>query len=331
MHPIGQNWADNHGDLVEDNSSLRSGCANCHGAAGKGTVLSRMQHTRTIPTKENKYGTKNYWRGRTVSCYDCHNGPNESDPSTHPPAVAQTLSTNTTSGASVALTLQATGAGTKTYRIVSQPAHGSVGVSNNVATYFPDPGYVGTDQFTFTAFNTWVDSNLATGSVTVAQGPFSISARAQAPPSWPTAWVVPFSVAAVPSNILGEVSYDWDFGDGLPHSSMAHPAHAYAAAGTYSWSVISTVRRESDVASTTNTGTLVISGLQTLSLSPGDNEVTVAWPNSLADTILEFTRVLGPTAPWSPVSSRPVATPGTLSVTVPADGDTQFFRVRRVY
>ena len=86
-----------------------------------------------------------------------------------------------------------------------------------------------------------------------------------------------------------------------------------------------------DAASTTNTGTIVIDGLQTLSLSRSDAEVTIAWPNSLADTLIEFTRVLSPTAQWTPVSSRPVATPDTLSVTVPADGDKQFFRVRRVY
>jgi hypothetical protein len=164
MHPVGVAWANSHGDLIEDNSALRATCANCHGADGTGTVLSRMQQSRTMRGK-------NYWRGQAVSCYDCHNGPGGEGSSSHPPAVAQNISTTTLSIAPVAMTLQASGGGTLTYRIVSQPAHGSVGLSGGVATYFAEAGYVGTDQFTFAVGNGWVDSNLATGTVAVAQAP----------------------------------------------------------------------------------------------------------------------------------------------------------------
>jgi hypothetical protein len=41
--------------------------------------------------------------------------------------------------------------------------------SGSVATYFAHAGYVGVDQFTFAAWNGWVDSNLATGTVYVTR------------------------------------------------------------------------------------------------------------------------------------------------------------------
>jgi hypothetical protein len=115
-----------------------------------------------------------------------------------PPPVVAGISTNTTSGQLVAVTLPASDANgnTLTFRVVSQPAHGSVGVSNRVATYFPDPGFVGGDFFTFTAHDGFSDGNLATGTVTVAQGPFAIVAAALVPSSVPLDWPAPFGVTA---------------------------------------------------------------------------------------------------------------------------------------
>jgi hypothetical protein len=53
-------------------------------------------------------------------------------------------------------------------RVVSQPANGSVAVSNNtLLVYFPAQGFAGTDVFTFAANDGWRDSSLATGTVVV--------------------------------------------------------------------------------------------------------------------------------------------------------------------
>jgi hypothetical protein len=52
-------------------------------------------------------------------------------------------------------------------RIVSQPGHGTAGVSGAVATYVPDAGFVGTDSFTFAARDGATDSNLARVDVTI--------------------------------------------------------------------------------------------------------------------------------------------------------------------
>jgi hypothetical protein len=59
------------------------------------------------------------------------------------------------------------GSGATSWRIVSQPSNGTVGLSGNQATYYPATGFEGTDAFTFAAFNGFRESNLATGTVVV--------------------------------------------------------------------------------------------------------------------------------------------------------------------
>ena len=142
--------------------------------------------------------------------------------------------------------------------------------NTDVATYFPNPGFVGTDQFTFAAYDGSKNSNLATGTVVVAQGPFSIGAAAYVPPTYPAAWPVAFTVVPAVTNNAAPVTFDWDFGDGSTHSTNQYAAHAYALPGTYNWSVISTV----STASTTNNGTIVIGDPVQLTVArrrqPGD-------------------------------------------------------------
>jgi hypothetical protein len=54
-----------------------------------------------------------------------------------------------------------------TYRIVSQPRHGTVGWTATQATYHPEAGYVGRDSFTFAAWDGKTESNLATVTINV--------------------------------------------------------------------------------------------------------------------------------------------------------------------
>lgn len=54
-----------------------------------------------------------------------------------------------------------------TYEIVAQPAHGTVALVDDVATYTPALNYTGTDSFTFKAKDTTLDSNVATVTITV--------------------------------------------------------------------------------------------------------------------------------------------------------------------
>ena len=160
MHPVGQAWVSQHPDAVEGVG--RTQCQSCHGTDYRGTVLSLMQADRTV-------NGQNLFRGAIVGCYMCHNGPSGEDGSPGAAPTVSNVSAATAAGTPVAITLPAAGSGA-VVRIISQAAHGSVGLNNRVATYFPDPGFVGADTFTFAAYNGSRNSTLATGTITVGAG-----------------------------------------------------------------------------------------------------------------------------------------------------------------
>jgi PKD repeat protein len=120
------------------------------------------------------------------------------------------------------------------------------------------------------------------------------------------------------------VTFDWNFGDGPTHSTNQYAAHAYALPGTYNWSVTATV----SAASTTVNGSIVIGNPVQLAIARGRNQVTVSWPNTIADTLLEGTSTLGASAQWLWVTNTPTVGPGLISLTLPTTGN-EFLRVRR--
>jgi hypothetical protein len=81
-------------------------------------------------------------------------------------------------------------------------------------------------------------------------------------------------------------------------------------------------------ASTTASGTIIIGDPALLSAAHTGSQVTLTWPNTIADTLLEGTSVLGPSAQWLWVTNTPAAGPSLLSVTLPMAGN-EFFRIRR--
>ncbi|MDQ3177296.1 MAG: PKD domain-containing protein, partial [Actinomycetota bacterium] len=102
------------------------------------------------------------------------------DPTTTPILTDIRISANTppvaTPGSAVtnkdepkAITLAATDddGDTLTYEVVDQPAHGSVVIVDNVATYTPAAGYTGADSFTFKARDASGESNVATVTLNV--------------------------------------------------------------------------------------------------------------------------------------------------------------------
>ena len=156
MHPVGQSWVAGHRSAAEGNLAA---CRVCHGMNDRGTVLSRSFSDRSI---DSGYGTKTFWQGYQIGCYTCHDGPSSENASTKGFPVATNVMLATTSGIPVGVNL-----GTERSRIVSQAGHGIVAISNTTVTYFPDPGFIGQDLFTFCVTNDYNDSNLATGLVTV--------------------------------------------------------------------------------------------------------------------------------------------------------------------
>jgi hypothetical protein len=163
LHPIGQSWVGSHGDTAEHNSSA---CQACHGGDLRGTVLSRARTDRSLSTE---FGAKPIWRGFQIGCYMCHNGPQSESRNPNRPPAATDATATTAPGVRVTIPLVARDPdGTAvTLRIVSQPGHGTVGLSGTQAIYVPEAGFSGDDAFTFAAWDGSIDSNLATVRVTV--------------------------------------------------------------------------------------------------------------------------------------------------------------------
>ncbi|HSE12414.1 MAG TPA: Ig-like domain-containing protein, partial [Rudaea sp.] len=164
LHPLGQDWATQHGDFVEGNGN--AGCKACHGGDFRGSVLGAMQADRTITTT---YGTKTLWRGERISCYLCHDGPtSESASSNQPPQVTDvTVQGQNVQSTAIPLTGTDPNGDALTLRIVDQPADGTVAFDGHTATYFVPPGFSGTAVFTFAAWDGKAESNLGRVSVTI--------------------------------------------------------------------------------------------------------------------------------------------------------------------
>jgi PKD repeat protein len=143
-----------------------------------------------------------------------------------------------------------------TFRIVSQPANGTVSLSGRTATYYPFAGFSGTDTFTYAAWDGSIDSNLATVTVAVASPPpCAISAAASAPTTGTVGTAVPFTASATASNCSSAVAYDWNFGDGSARASTQNAMHAYASPGTFTW----TMTASADGVTSVRTGAITIS------------------------------------------------------------------------
>lgn len=252
MHPVGATWVDHHGDAAEDGRA--TACQACHGSDYRGTVLSRSFADRTLSTE---WGTKTFWRGFQVGCYGCHNGPSSESASPNHPAAVKDLTAATPTGVPVAITLQASDADGNplTLRVVSQPARGTVGLAGKVATYYPETGFSGIDAFTYAAWDGSTDSNLGHVTVTVAATGCTVSCGASVPATATTGAAVSFAGSADTGSCGGTAAFEWNFGDGSPHAFTASAQHAYATAGTYTW----TLTVSADGQSCERTGVITVS------------------------------------------------------------------------
>ena len=246
MHPVG--WLSGHKDPGETEAQ----CATCHGTDYRGTVLSRMFADRKLTYK---WSTNAFWMGQQIGCYTCHNGPNDDNPNPNPRPVAHSTVAATTAGTPIQIGLQATDANPLTLRIVSQPEHGTAGLSGTNATYFPEATFVGHDTFTYAAWNGSADSNLATGSVDVVQGVCQLSLSAIAPDTAAVTAAVPFWASATISGCSNTVAYSWNFGDGSATTQQQNTCHAYYVEGVYQWAVTA----NAGVTNVTHTGEITVS------------------------------------------------------------------------
>jgi len=332
MHAIGQGWVSGsdsvtkHADRIGSLPGGVTACQPCHGLDYRGTVLSRAQGDRTlIANFDTGTITLHTFRGATIGCYNCHNGPGNDNINTRLKPAVSNVSTNTTNDKAVSMLLPVASAGAVP-GIISQPLNGTVGISNNVATYFPQPGFVGLDSFTFAAYDGFKNSDLGTGMVSVIQGPVTLGINAHAPPSYPAGWPVAFRAVPFATNTTTPVTYDWDFGDGKPHSFEQAPIHTYTTPGFYVWTVIGRVSS----ASALDAAITIIGDPITLDIARTGDGVIMSWPNSAADTLLERTTSPGANAEWRWVSNAPNLNLDTWTLQLPSAGN-EFYRLRRAW
>ncbi len=321
LHPLGQTWVNRHADVVE--STGRTQCATCHGNDYRGTVLSRTQAERTLSARLSNGRSVTLVRGAVVGCYTCHNGPSGEGANPAATPSVNNIAINTAAGqpGAAAITVDPSSA---TLSILSQPGHGTVGVSNNVVTYYPEPGYVGADSFTYDAWNAGKNSLLGTGTITVTPGMYSLATQARVPASYPAAWPVPFAVTVTRSNTTAAIEVAWSFGDGSASDTNLVATHAYAAPGSYPWMVtaaIGNVRVQ-------KFGTLLVEPPIVLAAGNSYGQVQLSWPKTTADCWLESSPALGHPIRWTAVTNRVEVGERGFSIALPVSGD-QFYRLKR--
>ncbi|MCG3159389.1 MAG: hypothetical protein JMDDDDMK_00375 [Acidobacteria bacterium] len=69
----------------------------------------------------------------------------------------------------------------------------------------------------------------------------TVNCTATVPANGNSGAAIQFSATATPSGCSTQPVYDWNFGDGTARSSQQNPTHSYAAAGTYTWTLTTSV------------------------------------------------------------------------------------------
>ena len=83
--------------------------------------------------------------------------------------------------------------------------------------------------------------NIAYNQWRSASGTCSLSCSATVPASAATATSLAFAGTATASGCAGSIAFDWDFGDGSPHSSEQNASHSYGNPGTFVWTMTAAV------------------------------------------------------------------------------------------
>lgn len=326
LHPAGRTSFAGHGE-----GGVTAQCQACHGGSYLGTVLSHAQANRTLNLAGEAGASQLFWTGSQIGCYNCHAGPGGNGAGAAP-AVASNASATTVGEAPVDIPLSATDpAGLAlTYRVVSQPAHGTVSSSNNVATYFPEPGFVGADSFTFAAWNGDTDSGLGTVDLTVNAGACVLTASALAPTAAFPHASVPFRASATLRQCAGAISYDWDFGDGTPHAATPGACHLYPTAGDYTWTLTVTGGETNQVVSGVVTISPTLGPPLPLYLTSYGFMMLLSWIPDNVPVSVETSLDLSQPNSWTPIFDIPNFDGTYMNLWELVISDQQYFRLRRV-
>ncbi len=327
MHPVDRQWLEKHHE--DDADGMQ--CQACHGTDDRGAVLSRAVGDRFISIEGQ---TLAFLRGASIGCYNCHNGPRpgEMEGSNPRPAVAFDANVATTTDLPLGIQLQGSDPGglPLEFRVVSPPSHGRVSLAGSNATYHPSPDFLGTDTFTFSAWNGVMDSNPGQVQVRISAGTGKLDVKAVVPQAALPGTSVPFRcfTSLLPGG--DAVAYDWDFGDGSGHSTNAHDCHLFTNAGDYPW----TLKVEMAGISNTLSGVLTVhpnlGPPLPLSVSQADGVLSLTWPADRIGGVLQSRFDFTEDSLWSPIHEVPVQEGPVMRLDLPVLFEQQYFRVRRI-
>jgi hypothetical protein len=295
-------------------------------------VLSWSQQDRTF---NDRFGNHHFWPGFQVGCYTCHAGANGADDgATNSNVAPVSTSLAKTAVAQVPLTFALQGSDANgnslSYRVVTQPAHGAVSLTGSLATYFPDPGFVGSDSFTYAAWDGATDSNLGSVALTVNPGQCALNASALAPTAAFPNLPVAFRGAASLIACSGLITYDWDFGDGSPHALGTNVSHVYPLSADYGWTLTVSSGGVTNILTAVVTISPTLGPPLTLTLIPLGFMVELLWSVDNIPTSLETSVDLGQPYSWQ-LDVDPVFSDGFTNTTyILMTSDRQYFRLRRV-
>jgi Bacterial Ig domain len=206
-----------------------------------------------------------------------------------------------------AVTLGATGQGTITYAVLTQPTHGTLSGTAPNLTYTPTGTYVGTDSFTYSASNA---GGLATGTVSITVQPAPVIPVAQN-----SSAIVAFNTATPITAVAGGGN-----GHPLTYSVVTGPAHGTLGAFTGAVAIYTPTTgyvgqdsftfKVTDGTSTSTAATVSITVNQAVPVA-NNQSVTTAFATPVAITLV----ATGPPTITYSVVTAPAN--GTLSGTAP--------------
>jgi PKD repeat protein len=127
-----------------------------------------------------------------------------------------------------------------------------VGTTRQVTASATGPLYLAPNDYWYLL---WDNAGSLSVSACVGAAPCSVQATATVPTTGTPAVPVSFAATATAgTSCTGSPTFAWDFGDGGT-STAQNPAHTYAAAGTYTWTLTVHVGSATD----TRTGTITVS------------------------------------------------------------------------
>ena len=156
-------------DVENDNltftivSDVSNGTTSLSGTTVTYTPTANFNGTDTFTYKANDGTDDSNISTVTVTVNSVNDAPVAND------VTASTQSRTSNMRQAVTITLDATDVegDNLTYSLVSDVSNGTTSLSDNIVTYTPTANYDGTDTFTYKANDGTVDSNIATGTITV--------------------------------------------------------------------------------------------------------------------------------------------------------------------